>query len=72
VPTIENFPKSHKFTIGDRIQMIALDVLEALIEATCTKERTQHPRRANLGIEKRRFLLRPAVLRYIVGSVVTA
>jgi hypothetical protein len=52
--------------------MIALDVLEALIEATYTKERTQHLRRANLGIEKRRFLLRLAVLRYIVGSVVTA
>jgi hypothetical protein len=33
VPTIEKFPKSHKFTIGDRIEMIALDVLEALIEA---------------------------------------
>jgi hypothetical protein len=30
---------------------IALDVLEALIEATYTKERTQHLRRANLGIE---------------------
>ena len=29
VPTIEKFPKSHKFTIGDRIEMIALDVLEA-------------------------------------------
>jgi hypothetical protein len=30
---------------------IALDVLEALIEATYTKERTQHLRRANPGIE---------------------
>jgi hypothetical protein len=39
VPTIEKFPKSHKFTIGDRIEMIALEVLEALIEATYTKER---------------------------------
>jgi hypothetical protein len=29
VPTIEKFPKSHKITIGDRIEMIALDVLEA-------------------------------------------
>ncbi len=57
VPTIEKFPKSHKFTIGDRIEMIALDVLEALIEATYTRERTQHLRRANLGIEKLRFLL---------------
>jgi hypothetical protein len=60
VPTIEKFPKNHKFTVGDRIQVIALDVLEALIEATYTKERLQHLRRANLGIEKLRFLLRLA------------
>ena len=40
VPTIEKFPKSRKFTIGDRIETIALDVLEALIEATYTSERT--------------------------------
>jgi hypothetical protein len=31
VPTIEKFPKSHKFTIADRIETVALDVLEALI-----------------------------------------
>jgi 23S rRNA-intervening sequence protein len=60
VPTIEKLPKSHKFTIGDRIQTTSLDVLEALIEATYSKERTQHLRQANLGIEKLRFLLRLA------------
>ena len=60
VPTIEKFPKSHKFTIGDRIETVALDVLEALIEATYTRERTQYLRRTNLGIEKLRFLLRLA------------
>ena len=60
IPAVEKFPKSHKFTIGDRIQTIALDVLEALVEATYTKERGQHLRRANLGIEKLRLLLRLA------------
>ena len=60
VPTIEKFPKSHKFTIGDRVQITALDVLEALIEATYTRDRLQHLRQANLGIEKLRFLLRLA------------
>jgi hypothetical protein len=60
LPTIEKFPKSQKFTLGDRIENIALDVLERLIEATYTKERTQHLRAANLGIEKLRFLLRLA------------
>jgi hypothetical protein len=51
VPTLEKFPKSHKFTIGDRIETIALDILESLIEATYTRERAQHLRRANLGID---------------------
>src|SRR5260221_11839424 len=49
IPTIKKFPRSHKFAIGDRIEIAALDVLEALIEATYTKERTQHLRSANLG-----------------------
>lgn len=60
VPTLEKFPKSHKFTLGDRIQAVALDTLESLIEATYTKDRTLYLRRANLGIEKLRFLMRLA------------
>jgi len=56
--TIEKFPRSRKFTLGDRIENAALDVLEALIEATYTRDRSQHLRQANLGIEKLRFLLR--------------
>jgi hypothetical protein len=34
VPTVEKFPRSQKFTLGDRIESTALDVLERLIEAT--------------------------------------
>jgi hypothetical protein len=39
VSTVERFPRSQKFLLGDRIQGTALDVLERLIEATCTKTR---------------------------------
>jgi hypothetical protein len=46
--TIENFPKNHKFAVRDRIYVTALDVLEALIEATYTRDRQPHLRRANL------------------------
>jgi len=60
VPAVARFPKRPKFTLGDRIENTALDVFEALIDATYTKERTLHLRRANLGIEKLRFLLRLA------------
>jgi hypothetical protein len=37
MPTIEKFPKNHKFTLGDRIIVTALDVLEALIDATYSR-----------------------------------
>jgi len=60
VPTIERFPRSQKFLLGDRIQGVALDVLEALIEATYTRERDRHLARANIGIEKLRHLFRLA------------
>ena len=67
-PLLEKFPKDKKFTIGDRIQNIALDILEELIEATYTRDRLQHLRRANLGIEKLRFLMRLAAdLKVIDG-----
>ena len=39
VPAVERFPRSQKFLLGDRIQTTALDVLEALVEATYTKRR---------------------------------
>ena len=66
VPTVERFPRSQKFLLGDRIQTSALDVLERLIEATYTRRRGDALAGANLGIEKLRFLCRLARdLRYL-------
>jgi hypothetical protein len=58
MPTVEKFPRSHRFTIGDRVQNTALDVLEALIEATYTRDRLQHLQQANLG-DREAALLAP-------------
>ena len=58
IPVIDRFPKSQRFTLGDRLENTALDVLERLIEATYTRDRRMHLQSANLGIEKLRFLLR--------------
>lgn len=66
VPTLERFPRGQKFLLGDRIQGTALDVLDSLIEATYTRARDTHLTRANLGIEKLRFLVRLAMdLEYL-------
>ena len=37
IPTVDRFPRSQKFLLGDRIQSTALDVLERLVEATYTR-----------------------------------
>ena len=58
VPTVDRFPKSQKFVFGDRVHNLALDVLEFLVEAAFTRDRKQHLARANLGIDKLRFLIR--------------
>ena len=59
-PVVERFPRSRKFLLGNRIQATALDVLERLIEATYTKRRGDYLTRANLILEKLRFLCRLA------------
>lgn len=61
VPVLEKFPRSQKFTLGDRMHQTALDVLEALIEATYTRDRRGHLARANLGLEKLRYFIRLAM-----------
>lgn len=66
VPTVEKFPRSQRFLLGDRIQTIALEVLERLIEATYSRSRAALLDSANLGIEKLRFLFRLSHdLRYL-------
>jgi len=66
VPTVEKFPRSQKFLLGDRIQSTALDVVERLIEATYTRARRPALQAANLGLEKLRVLFRLATeMRYL-------
>jgi hypothetical protein len=66
VPTVEKFPKSQKFLLGDRIQSTALDVLELLVDATYSKDRARLLAAANLALERLRFLFRLAAdLRHL-------
>jgi len=66
IPAVEKFPRSQKFLLGDRMQTLALDVQESLIEATYSKSPTPHLLACNLRLEKLRFLFRLAMdLRYL-------
>jgi hypothetical protein len=68
IPTLDKFPRSQRFLLGDRIQATALDVLERLIEATYSKARERALGEANLGLEKLRFLFRICVELHYLDS----
>ena len=54
----EKFPKRVRFTLSSRLDNLALDVLEKLIEARYTRDKSAVLAQANLSLEKLRVLLR--------------
>jgi hypothetical protein len=58
LPTLEKFPKKSRFTITNRIENMALDIVELLIEAKYKKEKKFILKKVNLQLEKIRILLR--------------
>jgi hypothetical protein len=54
----EKFPKRVRFTFTTRIDNLALDVFERIVEARYTRERAAILARINLDLEKLRLLLR--------------
>jgi hypothetical protein len=58
LPATEKFPKKVRFTFSSRIDNLALDLLEDVVEARYTRGKAPILRRANLRLEKLRVLLR--------------
>jgi hypothetical protein len=57
------FPKQARFSFCRRIEGIALDVVEDLVEARYSRDKRATLRRANLRLEKLRVLLRLSHMR---------
>ena len=60
LPTTAKFPKHVRFSLVDRIDNLALDVTEGLIEARYSHDKLDTLNQANLRLEKLRILLRLA------------
>ena len=58
LPHIAKFSRQHRFTLGDRLEREALDLLMGLVEAGYSRDKRDLLQRANLGIERLRFLVR--------------
>jgi hypothetical protein len=60
LPHLTKFERQHRFTLGDRIEEGVLEILELLVEASYTREKRALLRRANLRLERLRYLIRLA------------
>jgi four helix bundle protein len=58
LPAVEKFPKRVRFTFADRINNLALDIVENLVEARYSSEKRAILLGVNLKLEKLRVLLR--------------
>ncbi len=58
VPLLDNFPRSRRFTLGERLESILLEVLELLVDAACRKDKRAVLARANLRLAVARHLWR--------------
>jgi hypothetical protein len=60
LPRVETFPRSHRFTIGERLSAQGLDMLVILTEAAYTTNKDEVLAQANRKINSTRLLLRLA------------
>lgn len=60
IGVLKHFPREQKFLIGDRIQSLISDILEAFIEAYYSPGKEKKPRliQANIKLEKLRYYIR--------------
>ena len=57
---IEKFPKSRKFTLGDRLARASLDMMESLVLASYSSNAVPHLDKANAQVQRLQILVRLA------------
>lgn len=56
--TLDGFPKKAKFTFAERMVSISLSILEDLVEARYSRNKSYALKKANLSLEKLRMFIR--------------
>ncbi len=60
LPKVENFPRSHRFTVGERLTTHGLDLLTLLVEAAYARQKADLLELASRKVNSTRYLLRAA------------
>ncbi len=58
IPVLSKYPRDQKFLLGDRMETLALDILDDFIVAYYSKQKLGRLQEANLKLERLRYLVR--------------
>jgi hypothetical protein len=58
LPRVNDFPRSYRFVLGDRLIATTLDLVEGLIEATHRREKRRILETVSVELDRLRFLVR--------------
>ena len=61
IPQIDKFPRLRRFTLGERLESVLIEVLELCVEAAFTHNKRAALQRANLRLEVAKHLWRLAM-----------
>jgi len=68
IPLLDNFPRNRRFTLGERLELGLLEILECLVEAAYARKKEPMLKRANLRIAVVRHLWRMAFELKVISS----
>jgi hypothetical protein len=60
LPKVEKFPRSFRFSVGDRTVRLGLDLLQSLVEAAYSSEKSELLQTANRNANGLRYVMRLA------------
>ena len=65
---VENFPRVHRYSIGEKIKNISFDLLDVIIKANSVKQKTEILREAGATTEKLKIYIRLTFDLKIMGA----
>ena len=68
IPQLDKFPRSRRFTLGERLETGLLNVLELLVEAAYSRDKVGLLKRANLRLQIVRHLFRLAFELKVIAT----
>jgi len=57
-PTVNKFPKSQRFVLGQHIENLSLEILEKIIEVNTYQKKAELLKKISIELDKLRFLIR--------------